>query len=494
MKLWIIYGNYYETNATYSPLMMCESAKKYNIDYEFFFAEYFNIVIENGWEILYYKDKKINVYPDVAFFRCYKYELMDYLENKCVKLINSYSGMKSVRDKYETHKLVNKLKLLQPKVLFSNSDFDSISNLLTVPFVMKDNTGAKGTNVYLVENKEQFDKIKEECVDVSFIYQQYIKEAKGSDIRLYIVGDRVVGCINRKSLTDDFRANISLGGVGEKIDVPNEIKEQALLIAKKLNLEICSVDYLKAGDQYYFCEANGNASFSAFIKNGYKMQDIFMEYISNKYKNYHNYHAWLRRIEKQELDFVYENKNSTVVVSAPHNVVQIREGVKKAKDLGSGELALRLAIENELSYIIKTKNKGSKDVNDDANYYKDCDYRKQLEKLLIKNGLLIDIHSLAGYRKEDINIGINNGKNINFDFELINQLKSIFEKNEFNVYIDTPFFANEKTISADMHNRTGAPCIQLEINSSLINPKEKNNKIDLIVKCITEFIEIYQKR
>ncbi len=284
MRMWIIYTKRYETNATYSPTMMKDAALKANIDADIYFSDYFNVVIKDNQEILFYKDKEITEYPDIAFFRCSAFELMEHLDNRKVKLVNSYKGMISVRDKFKTHQILNQLKVKQPKTISSKyPDFNLLAEELGIPFVMKDNTGLKGKNVYLIDNEEEMRNLMSSNEKIKFIFQEYIKFSKGKDIRLYIVGDEVVGSITRISQTGDFRANVSLGGIGKEIKVPLKLKKEAIMIAKKLGLSICSVDYLYDENNYIFCEANGNAAFSAFIKLGYKMQDIFIEYIKAKY-------------------------------------------------------------------------------------------------------------------------------------------------------------------------------------------------------------------
>lgn len=284
MKLWIIYPKRFETNGSKSPYKMLKAATDNNISSEIMYLEYFRIVKEGKTEILYYKENIVKDYPTLVIFRCYKEDVMKYFEEKGSKVVNGFNGTHTIRDKYKTHLLIEKLGIKQPKFLNGSvNDFDYISRYLGIPFVMKNNTGAKGENVYLVKSKQEYENILNNHLNINFMYQEYIKESKGSDYRLYIVGDEVVGCVNRVSADDDFRANISQGGKGLACDLPHDIKMQSLLIAKTLGLEICSVDYLKKGDEYYFCEGNSNAGFLAFTRLGYNMQNIFMKYISQKY-------------------------------------------------------------------------------------------------------------------------------------------------------------------------------------------------------------------
>lgn len=284
MKLWLVYPTKLETSR--SAYKMSKAASEKGIDNEVMCSSYFSI--ENN-EKLYYKGKLVEEYPDIVLFRCYNYDLMGHIDNKGIHIINGFKGMSIIRDKYATHEVVEKLGILQPKFLGgTNLTFDDISKKLNIPFVMKDNKGSRGNNVNLVYSEEQFNDIINNNPNMNFLYQEYIKESKGSDYRLYIVGDEVIGCVNRVAGNDDFRANISQGGKGLSCDVPLEIKEQSLKLAKVMGLEICSIDYLKKGEDYYFCEGNGVAAFLAFTRLGYKMQESFMKYISENYKNTEN--------------------------------------------------------------------------------------------------------------------------------------------------------------------------------------------------------------
>ena len=282
--LWIVYKKYHLVKAVYSPRLMSEAATKEGIENEVYYSEFFSVVLENGVESLYYQNKKIECLPKVAFIRCYNFQLMSFLEKNGVELVNSFEGMKLVKNKYDTHYMAAKLNISQPETILPDCvDFDFLKSKLSLPFVMKDNLGAAGRNVYLVSTKEQMEEILEQNKGVSFIFQKYVAFSKGKDIRLYVVGDEVVGCITRIATSEDFRANISLGARAEKFECGEELKVQAVKLAKSLGLRICSVDYLFSGDDFMFCEANGNAAFHAFFSVGYNMQELFMKYIKRAF-------------------------------------------------------------------------------------------------------------------------------------------------------------------------------------------------------------------
>lgn len=281
--LWIVYKKYHLVRAVYSPRLMSEAATNEGIENEVYYSEFFSMACEDGKEELYYQGVKVKRLPDVAFIRCYNFELMRFLASKGVELVNSYDGMKKVKDKFITHTIAAQLKIKQPKVVQGEVDFDVLKGKLSLPFVMKDNFGAAGKNVHLVYNKNQMSEIICSDKKVKYIYQEYIAASKGKDVRLYIVGDEVVGCVSRVAAGDDFRSNISLGGTSRNYDCSENVKRKAIELAKSLGLKICSVDFLINGDELLFCEANGNAAFFAFYSLGYNMQKLFMKYIKNEF-------------------------------------------------------------------------------------------------------------------------------------------------------------------------------------------------------------------
>lgn len=283
MKLWLVFRNYFENNYKLVPQSMRDVGEKFNLKCEIFYEEYFSLVVVDNELQLFYKNEKIKDLPDAAFFKCYNFEVMDYLKQHKILLVNSLRGMKLSKNKYETYKLANSLQILEPKTIYSeNYDYNFVSQQLGLPFVMKDNYGERGENVYLIKNEKQFLETKSKSN--SLICQEFIKESKGKDIRLYVVGGKVIGSIERAAQGDEFRSNVCQGATTREVSVPNDLKRTAIKLAKKMGLSICSVDFMLSGNKYYMNEVNGNASYAAFLNLGYDMYKIVMEFISkNKF-------------------------------------------------------------------------------------------------------------------------------------------------------------------------------------------------------------------
>ena len=132
---------------------------------------------------------------------------------------------------------------------------------LGYPFVVKQNRGSFGAEVELIKNREEFLLAENKLRLTPHFYQQFIAPG-GEDVRCIVIGGKFVCAMKRKS-TGDFRANIELGGRGERFEADEELVEMCELAAKTLGLDYCGVDVLLSrDDKKYLCEVNSNALFS----------------------------------------------------------------------------------------------------------------------------------------------------------------------------------------------------------------------------------------
>ena len=155
------------------------------------------------------------------------------------------------------------------------------------------------------------------------------------------------------------------------------------------------------------------------------------------------------------------------MVSAPHSVEQTRNGKIKYGEYQTGVLTKILHDNLNCPIIIKTCN-----CKDDANFDENSPYKKALCEYVKQNDIkfLLDLHQLAPWRKENIDIGTGFGVNIAGYPEMSNMIKKQFElSNIDNVTVDFPFDASYPfTVSSYISAKCDIPCIQIEINSRLV--------------------------
>ena len=115
------------------------------------------------------------------------------------------------------------------------------------------------------------------------LIQEYIGSKFGEDLRVIVIGSKVVGIMNRKSVNGDFRANISKGGYGELYPITEEIEKISIKATNLLGLDIAGIDLLFDGDSFRVCEANACPGFKGFEKYcNFNIADHITEYIVNK--------------------------------------------------------------------------------------------------------------------------------------------------------------------------------------------------------------------
>lgn len=149
-----------------------------------------------------------------------------------------------------------------PNVAF----LQSVAEELGFPMVVKKSYGSFGAGVQLVHGMDELQKIAQEWLHEPHFYQEYIADTKGKDIRVIVVGGKAIGCMERVAQDGEFRSNIELGGVGQKINPPKAYIEAAESAARILGLDYCGVDLLETEDGPVLCEVNSNAFFEGFEK------------------------------------------------------------------------------------------------------------------------------------------------------------------------------------------------------------------------------------
>ena len=186
-----------------------------------------------------------------------------------------------------------------------------------------------------------------------------------------------------------------------------------------------------------------------------------------------------------ESDYVYFETNSSVLVSAPHGVSQVRLGKFKVAEIGTIPVAKMLASALKTNLIIKTKNN-----DDDANFTLDCDYRTRIENAVKTQKIkyLIDFHGMAKHRPFDINLGINFGNNIKQDEKMFSSLKNALENAGLNVSIDEPFCAGPTTIAGSFAKNFNIWTIQIEINCAITNETKNIEKCNNLVHALIDWL------
>lgn len=95
-------------------------------------------------------------------------------------------------------------------------------------------------------------------LNAHILVQEYIKEARGADIRCLVIGKRVVAAIERQAKPGEFRSNLHRGGTAKRVTITNQEREVALKAAATLGLCVAGVDILRSDRGPLVMEVNSS--------------------------------------------------------------------------------------------------------------------------------------------------------------------------------------------------------------------------------------------
>ena len=260
------------TQEDYSVLRLLEAARSKNIELQVIAPEQFELIVtSNNDKSIFVDDKPIPL-PDFIIPRMgsvttfYAFSILRQLEYMGVYICNNSDSVYAVKDKLYMHQRLANSNLATPKTMLAKFpvNINVVKREIGFPLVIKNVSGTQGSGVYLCEFEDKFIDVMELIYTnndkANIILQEFIKESRGQDLRVFVVGGKVVGCMRRSSQTS-FKANFSKGAEVSFYQLTPEIEWLALETAKLLGLDIAGVDLLFDKDGFKVCEANSAPGF-----------------------------------------------------------------------------------------------------------------------------------------------------------------------------------------------------------------------------------------
>jgi len=176
---------------------------------------------------------------------------------------NSSIAISRSRDKLRCLQLLSRKGVGLPVTGFAHSTKD-VSGLLEIvggaPLVIKLLEGTQGIGVVLAETQKAAESVIEAFrgLDANILVQEFIKEAGGTDIRCFVVGDRVVAAMKRSGGPGEFRSNLHRGGKAEKVKLTPEERSTAVRSAREMGLRVAGVDLLRSNHGPLVMEVNSS--------------------------------------------------------------------------------------------------------------------------------------------------------------------------------------------------------------------------------------------
>ena len=231
--------------------------------------------------------------PDFILFWDKDVLLAERCESMGIPTFNSASAIAASDNKAIMHRRLHGLPMSKtiiapmtfPNIGYTELEFlDDVASSLGFPLVVKECCGSFGREVYLAKNMPALCEIVSRRGSVPLIFQELIRESFGRDIRINVVGGRVVAAMLRESTNGDFRSNITLGGHAIGYSPTDAERELAVSAAERLGLDFAGVDILFCkGDEPILCEVNSNAHFKSTLDyTGIDMAEHIMTHIVKK--------------------------------------------------------------------------------------------------------------------------------------------------------------------------------------------------------------------
>lgn len=177
--------------------------------------------------------------------------------------LNGSIAISRSRDKLRCLQILARKGVGLPVTGFAHSSKD-VKGVIDVvggpPLVIKLLEGTQGIGVVLAETQKASESVIEAFrgLNANILVQEYIKESNGSDIRCFVVGDKVVASMIRRAKEGEFRANIHRGGVAESIEITEEERQTAIQAAQEMGLMVAGVDLLRSTRGALVLEVNSS--------------------------------------------------------------------------------------------------------------------------------------------------------------------------------------------------------------------------------------------
>ncbi|XP_020952583.1 N-acetylaspartylglutamate synthase A isoform X1 [Sus scrofa] len=237
------------------------------------------VTIVGGNLGLQLNQKALTTFPDVVLVRVptpsvqsdSDITVLRHLEKLGCRLVNRPQSILNCINKFWTFQELAGHGVPMPDT-FSYGGHEDFSKMideaepLGYPVVVKSTRGHRGKAVFLARDKHHLSDV---CHlvrhDVPYLFQKYVKESHGKDIRVVVVGGQVIGSMLRCSTDGRMQSNCSLGGVGVMCPLTEQGKQLAIQVSNILGMDFCGIDLLIMDDgSFVVCEANANVGFLAF--------------------------------------------------------------------------------------------------------------------------------------------------------------------------------------------------------------------------------------
>ncbi len=215
-----------------------------------------------------------------------QFEMMNVLPlNESVAITRS-------RDKLRSLQLLSRKGIGLPLTGFANKP-DDIEDLIKMvggtPLVIKLLEGTQGIGVVLAETRQAAESVIEAFMGLhaNILVQEFIGEAGGSDLRCFVIGDKVVAAMKRQGKEGDFRSNLHRGGSASLIKITPEERSTAVRAAQTMGLNVAGVDLLRSNHGPVVMEVNSSPGLEGIEKaTGKDIASIILQFLEKRHQEF----------------------------------------------------------------------------------------------------------------------------------------------------------------------------------------------------------------
>ena len=255
--------------ALYSNRRIMEAGREAGHDMVFLNVQQCYMVIDKDGSQVFYRDggslEDIDaviprIRPSLTFYGCSVARQFSALG---VPVQNTGEAIASARDKLHSLQILISKKLPIPLTTFANSPLDTeelIEGVGGAPVIVKLLEGTQGKGVVLAETTKAAESVINafKSLNANILVQEFIKDANGTDLRLFVIGGKVIASMRRTAPPGEFRANVHLGASVDSVKITPEERKIAVKASKELGLDVAGVDIIRSGSGPRILEVNSS--------------------------------------------------------------------------------------------------------------------------------------------------------------------------------------------------------------------------------------------
>jgi ribosomal protein S6--L-glutamate ligase len=197
--------------------------------------------------------------------------VLRHLETMGIYTPNESLAISRSRDKFRALQLLARKGIPMPLTSFAQSPDDTQDLIQMVggaPLVIKLLEGTQGKGVVLADSHQSavsiINAFKE--MHANILVQEFIEESRGTDIRCFVIGDKVVAAVKRQAKDGEFRANVHQGGKAIKVKLTPQERSIAISAAKTMGLKVAGVDLIRSNHGPLVLEINSSPGLEGIEK------------------------------------------------------------------------------------------------------------------------------------------------------------------------------------------------------------------------------------